>query len=96
MSWPGRSGDFWGRRQVECVFLKGDSEERLLVGRALPGLSFESILEDTLRHYDERGGAENERQELRLGRELSMCWQWTEGEEAVLWMLVRIGLAKIF
>jgi hypothetical protein len=77
MSWPVRSGDFWGRRQVECVFLKGDSEERLLMGRALPGLSFEGILEDTQRHYEERGGVEKKRQELG-GRELPMYWRGRE------------------
>jgi CheY-like chemotaxis protein len=87
---------FLGVPEVECVFLKGDTEERLLMGEALLGLSFEGILEETQRHYEERGGVEKKRQELGRGRELSMYWRGTEGEEDVLWMQVRIGLAKIF
>ena len=87
---------FLGMPEVECVFLKGDTEERLLMGEALLGLSFEGILEDTQRHYEERGGVDKKRQELGQGRELSMYWQGAEGEEEVLWMQVRIALAKIF
>jgi len=87
---------FLGVPEVECVFLKGDTEERLLMGEALQGLSFEGILEDTQRHYEERGGVDKKRQELGRGRELSMYWRGIEGEEDVLWMQVRIGLAKIF
>jgi len=87
---------FLGVPTVECVFLKGDSEERLLLGDALHGLSFEGILGDTQRHYEERGGVEKKRQELGPGRELSMYWRGKEGEEQVLWMQVRIALAKIF
>lgn len=87
---------FLGVPEVECVFLKGDTEERLLMGEALLELSFERILEDTQRHYEERGGVEKKRQELGRGRELSMYWRGKEGEEEVLWMQVRIGLAKIF
>jgi hypothetical protein len=82
--------------EVECVFLKGDTEERLLMGEALQEVSFEGILQDTQRHYEERGGVEKKRQELGRGRELSMYWRGAEGEEDVLWMQVRIGLAKIF
>ncbi len=87
---------FLGVPTVECVFLKGDTEERLLMGEALLGLSFEDILEDTQRHYLERGGVEKKMQEQGRGRELSMYWRGAEGEEDVLWMQVRIGLAKIF
>jgi CheY-like chemotaxis protein len=88
---------FLGVPEVECVFLKGDTEERLLMGEALKETSFERILEDTQRHYLERGGVEKKRQELGRGRELSMYRQGKEGEEEeVLWMQVRIGLAKIF
>ena len=87
---------FLGVPTVECVFLKGDTEERLLMGDALKETSFESILEDTQRHYEERGGMDKKRQELGRGRELSMYWRGREGEEQVLWMQVRIGLAKIF
>ena len=87
---------FLGAATVECVFLKGDGEERLLMGDALQGISFEGILEDTQRHYDERGGVEMTRQKLGRGWELPMYWQGTEGEEAVLWIQVRIALAKIF
>ena len=83
---------FLGAAEVECVYLKGD-EERLLMGDALQGLSFETILEDTQRHYEERGGVDKRRQELMPGRELSMYWRGAEGEEEVLWMQVRIGLS---
>ncbi len=80
--------------EVECVLLKGDTEERLLMGEALFGLSFDDILKDTQRHYEERGGLEKKRQELGRGRELPMFWRGLEGEEAVLWMQVRISLSR--
>ena len=85
---------FLGAAEVECVFLKGNSEERLLMGDALQGISFEGILEDTQRHYEERGGVETKRQKLGRGWELSMYWRGAEGEEAVLWMQVRIALSR--
>jgi len=85
---------FLGAAEVECVFLKGDSEERLLMGEALLGLSFDGILKDTQRHYEERGGVEKKRQELGPGRELTMYWRGVGGEEEVLWMLVRIELSR--
>jgi len=87
---------FLGVPTVECVFLKGDTEERLLMGEALQEVSFERILQDTQKHYEERGGVEKKKQELGRGRELSMYWREREGEEQVLWMQARIGLAKIF
>lgn len=80
--------------EVECVFLKGDSEERLLMGEALLGLSFDDILKDTQRHYEERGGVEKKSQILGQGRELPMYWQGMEGEESVLWIQVRIELSR--
>ncbi|MDD2755252.1 MAG: hypothetical protein PHS80_06955, partial [Methanothrix sp.] len=85
---------FLGAAEVECVFLKGDSEERLLMDEALRGISFEGILEDTQRHYDEQGGVEKTRQKLGRGWELPMYWRGREGEEAVLWMQVRIALSR--
>jgi hypothetical protein len=85
---------FLGAAQVECICLKGDTEERMLMGDALQDLSFEDILVDTQRHYDERGGVEKKKQELGPGRELPMYWRGTEGEEAVLWMQVRIALSR--
>jgi hypothetical protein len=85
---------FLGVPEVECVLLKGDTEERLLMGEALQETSFERILEDTQRHYEERGGVEKKRQELGRGRELSMYWRGKEGEEEVLWMQVRIALSS--
>jgi CheY-like chemotaxis protein len=72
---------FLGVPEVECVLLKGDTEERLLMGEALQVVSFERILEDTQRHYEERGGVEKKRQELGRGRELSMYWRGAESEE---------------
>lgn len=62
------------------------------MSEALEGLSFERILEDTERHYQERGGMERKRAEQGPGRELSMYLQGEEGEEEVLWMRVGIGL----
>ena len=38
------------------------------MGDALQGMSFEGILEDTQRHYEERGGVEKKRQELGPGQ----------------------------
>jgi len=83
---------FLGAPDLECVYLKGEAEERLLVGSALEGLSFERILQDTERHYRERGGMERKRGEQGPGRELSMYLLGEEGEEEVLWMRVGIGL----
>ena len=58
----------------------------------LEGLSFERILEDTERHYRERGGMDKKMAEQGPGRELSMYLQGEEGEEEVLWMRVEIGI----
>jgi hypothetical protein len=87
---------FIGVPTVECVFLKGDTGERLLMGDALSEASFEGILKDTERHYQEHGGVVKKREELGRGRELSMYCRGRKGEEEVLWMQVRIGLAKNF
>jgi len=86
---------FLGPPEIECVYLKCDSEERLLMGEALKGLSFERILEDTERHYRERGGVEKRMVVLGLGWELSMYLRGEEGEEEVLWMQVGIGLSGV-
>jgi hypothetical protein len=85
---------FLGAAEVECVFLKGKSEERLLLGEALLGLSLDGILKDTQRHYEVQGGAEKKSQILGRGRELPMYWWGPEGEEAVLWVQVRIALSR--
>jgi hypothetical protein len=86
---------FLGPPEMECVYLKSDTEERLLMGKALKGISFERILEDTERHYRERGGIEKRKAVLGLGRELSMYLRGEEGEEEVLWMQVGIGLSGV-
>ena len=86
---------FLGPPEMECVYLKSDTEERLLMGKALKGLSFERILEDTERHYRERGGVEKRKALLGPGRELSMYLRGEEGEEEVLWMQVGIGLSGV-
>jgi hypothetical protein len=78
---------------LQCLYLKGNGKERLLMGEALGEASFEGILEDTERHYRERGGVEKKRQELGPGRELSMYRLGAEGEEEMLWMQVRIRLS---
>ena len=86
---------FLGSPKLECLYLKGDADERLLMGEALREVSFEDILDDTEKHYKERGGAEKRKQELGDGSELSMYRMGPEGEEEVLWMQVRIGLPRI-
>jgi len=63
------------------------------MSETLEGLSFERILDDTERHYRERGGMERKRAEQGPGRELSMYLQGEEGEEEELWMRVGIGLS---
>ena len=85
---------FLGAPDLEYVYLKGEAEERLLMSGALEGLSFERILDDTERHYRERGGMERKKAEHGPGRELSMYLQGEEGEEEVLWMRVGIGLGS--
>ncbi|MGV8176144.1 MAG: hypothetical protein ACP5OU_10640 [Methanothrix sp.] len=85
---------FLGAPELECVYLKGDSDERLLMGEALQDASFEVIMEDTERHYRERGGVEKKRQEMGPGRELSMFRLGEDGEEEVLWMQVRVELIR--
>lgn len=84
---------FLGLPEVQCVFLKGEAEERLLMGDALKDLSYDRILEDTGRHYEQRGGLDEARQRAWRGRELAMFLQGEVGEEAVLWMQVKIGLS---
>ena len=64
------------------------------MSETLDGLSFQRILEDTERHYRERGGMERKKAEHGPGRELSMYLQGEEGEEEVLWMRVGIGLGS--
>ena len=85
---------FLGSPKLECLYLKGDTDEQLLMGKSLREVSFEGILEGTERHYKERGGAEKRKRELGAGSELSMYWLGPEGEGEVLWMQVRIGLSK--
>lgn len=85
---------FLGVPEVQCVFLKGETEERLLMGDALHDLSYDRILEDTERHYKQRGGLDELSLRAWRGRELAMFLQGEEGEEAVLWMQVRIGLSS--
>ncbi len=84
---------FLGVPELVCIYLKGDLDEQLLMGEALREVSFESILDDTEKHYKERGGAERRKRELGKGGELSMYRLGPEGEEEVLWMQVRIGLS---
>ena len=84
---------FLGVPEIVCIYIKGDSDQQLIMGKAIREVSFEGILEDTERHYQERGGAEKRKQELGNGGELSMYLLGPEGEEEVLWMQVRIGLS---
>lgn len=85
---------FLGVPAIECLYLKADTGERLLMGGSpLRPVSFEGIMEDTARHYQKRGGLEKRRQELAPGTEISMFFQGPEGEEEVLWMAVRAPLS---
>ena len=85
---------FLGSPEIECIYIKADGGETLLMGELLQGIGFREILEGTERHYLLRGGAEKRRQELGPGRELSMYHQGPDGEEEILWMQVRIGLLR--
>ena len=79
--------------QIECIYLKGDAQEKLLMGKPLQEITFDGILKDTESHYSQRGGVEKKKQEIEPGLEISMYHQGEEGEEEVLWMEVVIPLA---
>jgi hypothetical protein len=85
---------FLGIPEVECIYLKGDCNERLLMGESLAGLTVESVLEDTDKHYRERGGLQKKVDELGCGLEVSMYHQGNEGVEEVLWMQVKVALSR--
>jgi hypothetical protein len=85
---------FLGMPEIECVYLKGDCDLRLLMGASLAGLTVESVLEDTDKHYRERGGLQKKVDELGCGLEVSMYHQGNNGEEEVLWMQVRVALSR--
>jgi hypothetical protein len=85
---------FLGMPEIECIYLKGDCDERLLMGESLAGLTVETILADTEKHYRERGGLQKKVEELGSGLEVSMYHQGNEGEEEVLWMQVKVALSR--
>ena len=85
---------FLGMPEIECIYLKGDCEERLLMGASLAGLTVESVLADTEKHYRERGGLQKKVEELGSGLEVSMYHQANDGEEEVLWMQVKVALSS--
>jgi len=85
---------FLGMPEIECVYLKGDCEERLLMGASLAGLTVESVLEDTDKHYRERGGLQKKVDELGCGLEVSIYHRGNNGEEEVLWMQVKVALSR--
>jgi hypothetical protein len=85
---------FLGMPEIECIYLKGDYDERLLMGESLAGLTVESVLADTEKHYRERGGLQKKVEELGSGLEVSMYHQGNEGEEEVLWMQVKVALSS--
>ncbi len=86
-------GRHLGMPQIECIYLKGDAQEKLLMGKPLQEITFEGILKDTESHYSQRGGVEKKKQEIEPGLEVSMYHQGEDGEEEVLWMEVKIPLA---
>jgi len=85
---------FLGMPEIECIYLKGDCDERLLMGESLAGLTVETVLADTEKHYRERGGLQKKADELGSGLEVSMYHQGNEGEEEVLWMQVKVALSS--
>jgi hypothetical protein len=85
---------FLGMPEIECIYLKGDYDERLLMGESLAGLTVESILADTEKHYRELGGLQKKVEELGSGLEVSMYHQANDGEEEVLWMQVKVALSS--
>lgn len=85
---------FLGVPTIECIYLKGDTEDRLLMGEAVQEVSFGRILHDTEKHYNEVGGLEKRDEVLENGLEVSMYHRGPEGEEEVLWMQVKIPLLQ--
>jgi hypothetical protein len=83
---------FLGAPTIECIYLKGDTKDRLLMGEALQEVAFGRILDDTQKHYNELGGLEKRDDVLENGLEVSMYHRGREGEEEVLWMQVKIPL----
>jgi len=84
---------FLGVPVIECIYLKGDTEDRLLMGEALREVAFGRIIEDTEKHYKELGGLKKKNEMLENGLEVSMYHRGREGEEEVLWMQVKIPLS---
>lgn len=81
--------------KIEWIHLKSRTSERLLIGERLDGITLEGILRDTQRHYTESGGIEKAQIETRSGSEVSMYHRDEEGEEEVLWMLVRVPISGV-
>lgn len=80
--------------EIEYIYLKNDTDERLLKGNTIREITLEKILEDTKKHYDERGGIEKKKLGLGLGSEISMYYKGTVVEEEVLWMQLRIPISS--
>jgi hypothetical protein len=78
--------------ELECLYLKGDTHERFVVGNDLAGITFEGILWDTKRHYNNKGGIKRIEQRTKCGSDISMFYNGKGGEEEVLWMEVRARL----
>lgn len=86
---------YLGDAKVEWIHLKSRTDERLLMGQQLSGITFEGILKDTEGYYTNRGDIENVMTETRNGSEISMYHEDEAGEEEVLWMQVRVPLSGI-
>jgi len=81
-----------GNAELVCLCLKGDTHERFVVEKDLKGVTFECILSDTKRHYNNSGGIKRIEQQTRCGSEISMFYNGERGEEEVLWMEARVRL----
>jgi len=79
---------------IECIYLKGDDQEMLLMGDRIQGITFDGILEDTRQHYQERGGIEKKESETRCGGEISMYFRTEDEEVEVLWMQLRAPISR--
>jgi hypothetical protein len=84
---------YLGVPEIEFIHLKRKDNERLLSGKTNPEITFEGILEDTKKHYNDSGSLEKKRQESGSGMDIAMYYDGAESEEEVLWMQVRIPIS---
>jgi hypothetical protein len=81
-----------GNVKLDCLYLKGDTDEKFVESKYLNSASFETILKDTKKHYSEQGGLEK----AKCGSDISLFFEDKEGdgEKEVLWMKIRAPLVN--